>query len=135
LEKEEADSIYLSMPQQFRMMHEDRDRELLGIYRIAGDDSTALYFIHSYNHDDEACSCALVCDFSNDPRIPEERRRWICLNPNVPSVTFALDLCSEIVHADDEEIQHPHDTGYDMRRGTEKSPNNDEDNPLSVIYL
>lgn len=112
LEKENADKIYQTMPAFFRRAYEGKDRELLGMYKIAGDKTSMMYFMHSYNHDDKACSCALIVDFSHDERMPQEGRKWMCLNPRSQEVALALEICSSLVHADDDEDHSSHDVEY-----------------------
>lgn len=97
----EAQAVFDSMPSEFRQIHNESNRKLLGVYEVAGDSISHMYFMHSYNPVENACACALVLDFSKDMRMPESHRTWTCLNPRRMEVQLALDICSAAVHQND----------------------------------
>jgi hypothetical protein len=90
--------IVRSLPKRMRDEFDERKRLLLGIYEIAGDDDTSMYFLHSWNNKSKACSAAFLVDFTHCKEVPKKMRTWAVLNPSIPVVSLMLGMCSEMAH-------------------------------------
>jgi hypothetical protein len=98
LSYDEEFAIVRSFPPYIKDEFDEKGRKVLGIYKIAGGEKDGLYFMHTWSPKLKSCSSAFMLDFRESDDIPQAFRGWHCLNPRIPMVDVALDLCSEMAH-------------------------------------